>query len=230
MEPTINQDVTATPEPSAPTNKKENSGLKIATIICAVLAVAGLGFGVYEMLQANSAKQQIADLKIEIKNNDGTTTTLETDKIEIKNDTKTIIITDTVKENDATDVKEVATGILNAFQENNINIGGYRVFGDGSSIPIQGTDIITSTSESYGFTTGVYKDQNIEDRIMHEGETITTSYLTSHGFARVQDLAFNQGLYYNQEKDIYCTTNGGYPYSVNCTKPSWLTENDKNSR
>ena len=73
MEPTANQDVMATPEPSAPTNKKGNSGLKIATIVCAILAVAGLGFGIYELLQANSAKQQISDLKIEITKEDGKT-------------------------------------------------------------------------------------------------------------------------------------------------------------
>lgn len=207
---------------------KPKDSSKIITIICAILALAGIGFGVYEMLQASSAKQQIADIKVEIKNDDGTTTTLENGEIEIKDDAKTVIITETIKENDATDVKKVATGLINAFRENNINIGGYSVFGDGSSIPIQGTDIITSTNESYGFTTGVYKDQSIEDKIMHEGGAIATSYLTSHGFAHVQDLAYNQGLYYNQEKDIYCTTTGSsYPYSVNCTKSSWLTEDEK---
>jgi hypothetical protein len=62
MEPTTNQDAMAAPEPSAPTNKKENSGLKIATIICAVLAVAGLGFGVYEYLQNGQKAIKISEL------------------------------------------------------------------------------------------------------------------------------------------------------------------------
>jgi len=73
---------------------KTGKGMMIGMIACAVLAVGGIGFGVYEMTQANSAKQQISDLRVEIKNQDGTTTTLETDKIEVKDDTKTVVISD----------------------------------------------------------------------------------------------------------------------------------------
>ena len=74
--------------------KKEGKGMMMGMMMCVVLAIAGIGFGVYEFMQAKSAKQQIADLKIEIKKDDGTTTTIETDKIEIKEDDKTIIISD----------------------------------------------------------------------------------------------------------------------------------------
>ena len=88
----INQE-TAGAEMNAGADKK-SSGMKYGMIVCAILAVAGIGFGVYEMLQANKAKQQISELKIEVKNTDGTTAIVETDKIEIKEDNKTIVIAD----------------------------------------------------------------------------------------------------------------------------------------
>lgn len=72
--------------------KKEGKGMMIGMICCSILAIAGIGFGIYEMTQANQSKQQISDLKVEIKNSDGSTTTLETDKIEVKEDTKTVIV------------------------------------------------------------------------------------------------------------------------------------------
>ena len=75
-------------------NKKQN-GMKYGMAALAVLALAGIGFGIYGMTQVKSAKQQISDMKIEIKNTDGTTTTLETDKIEVKEADKTVVIADT---------------------------------------------------------------------------------------------------------------------------------------
>ena len=82
--------------------KKQGKGMMIGMICCAVLAAGGIGFGIYEMSQVKTAKQQISDMKVEIKNTDGTTTTLETDKIEVKEADKTVVITDSAKtrEND----------------------------------------------------------------------------------------------------------------------------------
>ena len=92
----INQDMDANMSMNANmgATKKEGKGMMIGMICCALLAVGGLAFGIYEMTQANQAKQQISNLKIEIKNDDGSTTTLETDKIEVKEETQTITITD----------------------------------------------------------------------------------------------------------------------------------------
>jgi len=82
------------PEINTSPKDKSGKGLKISIIICAILAAGGLGFGIYEMLQVESVKQQLSDLKIEVKNTDGSTTTIETDKIEVKDDDKTVVITD----------------------------------------------------------------------------------------------------------------------------------------
>lgn len=83
-----------TPQPTELSTPKSHNKLAIPLILVSILAVAGLCFGAYEYLQANQTKQQISDLKVEVKNSDGSTTTLETDKIEIKEDTKTVTISD----------------------------------------------------------------------------------------------------------------------------------------
>ncbi len=71
----------------------DSKGLKITTIVMSIIALCGIGFGIYGMIQKNSS---IADLKVQIKNEDGTTTTIETPKIEtttVNGDT-TVTITD----------------------------------------------------------------------------------------------------------------------------------------
>ena len=204
--------------------KKEGKGMMMGMMMCVFLAIAGIGFGVYEFMQAKSAKQQIADLKIEIKKDDGTTTTIETDKIEIKDDTKTVVITDSTKSDEIADVKNVISGLYEAFSSN--GIGGYRIFDDGSAVPISGTSVITRTSESYAFTTGPV-NSNL-DKVLQNGYQIATNYLTGNGFTHIQKLGFgDDSLYYNQEKDIYCWLFEGSPSYTNCTKASWLTEDEK---
>ena len=80
-------------------NKQKNgNGLKIATAIACVVAVCGIGFGVYGMIQSSNRDNQISDLKVQIKEGDGTITTIETPEIETNtNDGITVTITDTVK-------------------------------------------------------------------------------------------------------------------------------------
>ena len=80
-------------------NKQKNSnGLKIATAIACIAAVCGIGFGVYGMMQSSQKDSHISDLKVQIKEDDGTITTVETPEIETTTNNGTIVtITDTAK-------------------------------------------------------------------------------------------------------------------------------------
>lgn len=73
--------------------QKPKNKISAANIIFAVLAIAGIGFGVYGMLGANKPAQT-ENFKVQIVNNDGVVTKIETDKIEQKDDDKIITITD----------------------------------------------------------------------------------------------------------------------------------------
>ena len=135
--------------------KKEGKGMMMGMMMCAVIAIAGIGFGVYEFMQANSARQQIADLKVEIKKDDGTTTTIETDKIEVKKDDKTIVISDSpiqsfrnpiISSND----EATMTGIFESddYYTERRNIVIYYTNGE-----ITECSILKPSSDGYGKTT-----------------------------------------------------------------------------
>lgn len=84
-------------EPIAENKQKSGNGLKIATAIACIAAVCGIGFGVYGMVQSTQKDSQISDLKVQIKEGDGTITTIETPEIETTtNNETTVTITDDV--------------------------------------------------------------------------------------------------------------------------------------
>ncbi|MBQ3473986.1 hypothetical protein IJH24_00950 [Candidatus Saccharibacteria bacterium] len=71
---------TNTGEPMTPVvdNKQKNgNGLKIATAIACVVAVCGIGFGAYGMIQSTQKDSQISDLKVQIKDSEEATTTIK---------------------------------------------------------------------------------------------------------------------------------------------------------
>lgn len=57
---------TGAPMTSVIDNKQKKNGLKIATTIACVVAVCGIGFGVYGMMQSSQKDNQISDLKIQL--------------------------------------------------------------------------------------------------------------------------------------------------------------------
>lgn len=78
----MEQNATAT-MPAMDSGKQDNGkGWKIATAIASVVAVCGIGFGVYGMLQSSQKDNQISDLKVQVEDSNGKITTLETEKIE----------------------------------------------------------------------------------------------------------------------------------------------------
>ena len=81
---------------------KKSKAPIVGMIVLAILALSGAGFGVYGMLKANE-KPQPQDLKIQVKEDDGTVTTIDADKIEKTDDDKTIVIADTPVETSSKD-------------------------------------------------------------------------------------------------------------------------------
>ena len=94
----MEQDTTTTMPVMDSGKQKDGKGWKIATAIASIVAVCGIGFGVYGMIQSSQKDSQISDLKVQIKEDDGTVTTIETPEIETTtNDGTTVTITDTAK-------------------------------------------------------------------------------------------------------------------------------------
>ena len=61
-----NADTETSMTPVAEKGQKNGNGLKIATAIACVVAVCGIGFGIYGMVQNSQKDNQIAELNSEI--------------------------------------------------------------------------------------------------------------------------------------------------------------------
>ncbi len=85
----MEQDTTATMPVMDSDKQKDGKGWKIATVITAVIAVCGIGFGVYGMIQSSQKDDQISDLKVQIEDSNGKVNALETDEIKISDDSQT---------------------------------------------------------------------------------------------------------------------------------------------
>lgn len=87
-------DASASIAPAAENNKQNGgNGLKIATAIACLVAVCGIGFGVYGVMQVSNRDSQISDLKIQIKDSNDKIAALETMKSETTDDSDTTNMT-----------------------------------------------------------------------------------------------------------------------------------------
>ena len=80
MEQNVDASTPVTPVAPVVENKqKGGNGLKIATAIACVVAVCGIGFGVYGMMQSAQRDSQISDLKVEVNDKSAKIDELETE-------------------------------------------------------------------------------------------------------------------------------------------------------
>lgn len=96
----MEQNTTATIPVMDSGKQKGGKGWKIATVIASVVAVCGIGFGVYGILQSSQKDSQISDLKVQVEDSNGKITILETEKIETTDENgTTVTITDSAMSN-----------------------------------------------------------------------------------------------------------------------------------
>lgn len=212
--------------PTMENSKQQGNGLKIATAIASVIAVCGIGFGIYGMIQSSQKDNQISNLKVQIKNSDGTTTTIETPQIETSTSNgSAITITDMPESNDPdAEVKQIVKKIYEALSTNIKNISAQTVFGDGSIIKIPGTDVYTTANRSYGVH---MFDRNDFKTIADNAHVYAESVLSNNGFVEEKELMGGK-LFYNSNNGITCSVGEfGVPFTASCSKNTWLTDEHK---
>lgn len=82
------------PQPAIVAKPASNNGLKIVTIVTSILAICGVGFGIYGMTKGSATTEKASDFKIEVVDEDGQKSTVESEKITVADDGKTITISD----------------------------------------------------------------------------------------------------------------------------------------
>ena len=217
--------------PTMENGTKKGNGMIITTIIASVIAICGMGFGVYGMIQSMNKDNQIKDLKVQIKNSDGTVTTIETPKIETNTSNgSTITITDMPESVDRDqEVKDLVRTMQEELRKHFRYSWVQTTFGNGTKIIIPDTDIRTMANRSYGIY--VYTGENNsgiseESRTaIQNAYTYTESVLNSNGFVGEEDMFGN--FFYNTSNGISCVVYMSDPFQATCSKNTWISEEDK---
>ena len=81
-------------EKSNQKSQKPSAGLIIGMAICSILAIAGIGFGVYGMMESSHKSNEIDQLKVEINDKDQKIASFETDHLTFTDGDTEIDITD----------------------------------------------------------------------------------------------------------------------------------------
>ncbi len=184
------------------TKAKNGRGLKIATAVMTVLAIGGVSFGVYGMMQKNNISEQ----KVQIRNSDGTVTEVEKLSVETKTEngsTVTVVDVPSAKKADLDHYIYVAQwGIKIKFPEDLKTIS-YRYNEDNgyTGLEVTGVDCsggcqygpefayFSKTNASMGAILRLYKDDNVESLIGKKLQKVTTigdySYYYEHPQTRI---------------------------------------------
>ena len=148
MEQDTNTGVPMTPV--VDNKQKSGNGLKIATVTACVVAVCGIGFGVYGIVQSSQKDGQISDLKVEVNDKSAKIDELETkiSNLDNKKEEVAIITETTTTYPDATSQEssdnssETAAILLGAMLDKNDSRTVFKVgdcMADGPSVKCPAT-------------------------------------------------------------------------------------------
>ena len=213
--------------PTVGNNQNSRNGLKITTAIACVVAVCGVGFGVYGMVQNSQKDNQISDLKIQIKEDDGGITTIETDRIEVNEGSSTITISDSISDGD-NEVKAIVEEISDTVDGYMGNTHFVKTFNE--FIPrwkIAGTDIFVDMEKSYGIYSGVWMHNKETENKLFSVHEVVEAFLEDNGYIR-NDGPSPSPIYYNEKTQIVCELDeGSEPWGLGCAKTNWVSEDRK---
>ena len=213
------------------TSKTSKAPWAVAAV-ASVVAIAGIAFGIYGMMKpAETANTD--NLKVQIKNTDGTTTTLETDKIEtIKDNDTTIIISDSPSSysTDRIEVQELIKEMHKSMSDNVSSIENdlEEVFRSEAFIKLDNINVTTVSDEAYGLTV-ITENAGIREGISESAYEYAVSFLNKNGFnkteAALQWPEFE--LYYNPSTKTFCDVNNNSPFTIACAKGTWIRDSEK---
>lgn len=205
---------------------KKSKGLIATTIIAVILAIAGIAASVYFFMDNNNKTAEITNLKSKID-----LLKLETgaEFIEKEENGAEVTIVE-ISDSSQQEVKNIAKQIYDSVSSNITGGRFYTVFSDGSFIKIPGTDIWTTSNESYGVISEVsYYDSSIEKQIMDTAYSYAKEVLSNNGFVETKDeISMSTKLFYNSNTSIYCmVSESSLPFRAECSKDTWISDEDK---
>ena len=213
-----------TPVDAAPAVKRQKSKAPIlAATLCGVLAVAGIGFGVYAFLDSNKKGSEIADLKAEIASLKVSTK----DSTDDKTADKTTDEPADEPEEDIFDVKdtEVSSYVaeLKKLAKDTVDVMGDDSTEHSFATYFDGLKAATSIEKNYGFT---YEPSDIDLDQAGLLSNALINKLTNDGFVSFDDARIYPAgpSYINEDTGIACYVSGGLPFGLSCGYYKWVSD------
>lgn len=199
---------------ATPTNKnKKPKGLVFGVVFCAILAIAGVVFGIYELVDSNQKSQQISELKAQV----------ESQGDDASLDDATAIATKPTQ-NDS-EVKELIDTLQTVIDE---TVGKASIKTYDNSIVLtknEGFKTILPIDRSYGVYSPYTEDINVYNRV----EDTTVDKLKELGF--IDNSEINGPVYLvghanmiNNNTGIICNILGSVPFEVSCGHSAWVLD------
>ena len=135
---------------TTPETHKSSKAPWAVAAVASVVAIAGIAFGIYGMMKPTEAPAT-DNLKVQIKNTDGTTTTLETDKIEKTDKGTTVTVVDSLPNNSNSinsefKINEMGLSIKNLEDAGTITSYTYQKDGHAPDRPLASLEILSYKS------------------------------------------------------------------------------------
>ena len=202
------------PPVATPTNKnKKSKGLIFGVVFCAILAIGGIVFGIYELMDSNQKSQQISELKAQVES--------QGDNVSL--DDATVIATKPTQ-NDP-EVKELSD-TLQAVIDETVGRASIKTY-DNSIILTknEGFKTILPINRSYGVYSPYTEDTNVYNKV----EDTTVDKLKELGF--IDNSEINGPAYLvghanmiNNNTGIICNIPGSIPFEVSCGHSAWVLD------
>ena len=200
---------------ASPANKnKKPKGLVFGVVFCAILAIAGVVFGIYELVDSNQKSQQISELKAQTENQE-----------EVVNSSDTAVGIIDLTQNDA-NVRAVVDEMQKVATDTS-GVGDIKVYD--RLFPLvksQNAKTLLRLEKSYG----LYAFSELDN--IDESSAITEAIvkkLKELGFVDNDDIfgpAYVVGgsNLINSDSGIICNISGGLPFTAECGHISWVSD------
>lgn len=205
--------------PSATEPAKKSKGLLAATVIFAILAIVGIGAGVYFFMDSNKKATENADLRAKI---DLLQTETGAKLVEDDQNGTTV----NTSESAGDQIKAMLTSLSETLHKEYFKYDFKTVFGDNGIIKVPGTETLTG-AESYGIVSVPYDGNSSSYDDLNPGAVdLIKRKLTESGFAiSVESLLFGDELFYNSQDGVYCwLSNYSLPIWMNCSSEKWISK------
>ncbi len=202
-----------------PAPKKSKNPLLVPLILVSVLALAGIGFGVFEILAQKLPKSSVSseNENPEVAKDNAP----EKDELEVKSSNK---------ETEVKEVKEIVGKIYEKLADELGARNFYQIFGNGSFILLPDSDLYTLSEESYGVSSTIASlDSDFERQTMDNASDYVEEVLTANDYAFVEEVGLGGNkLFYNSDKKIYCLSDQDtFPFDVDCANVNWISNEKK---